>query len=76
MDVTKIPFGAGLGRRSVYDLERGRNGYGREIFVEQRCDTTGKPTIWYEFNGQGILTKHVRKGGGIDLTRLGKSPYL
>jgi hypothetical protein len=63
-------------RRSVYDLERSVNAYGREIFVEQWEENTLRPKIWYEFNRQRILVKYTRTPTTIQTTYLGKTHYL
>lgn len=63
-------------RRSVHDLEKTFNAYGREIFVEEWDAGHGKPKVWYEFNDQRILIKHERRPAGIFTSRLGKSHYL
>ena len=61
MDVSAIPFAAGLARRSVYDLDPELDAYGREIFVGQWDQQTRKPVVWYQFNKQGVLAKYVRR---------------
>ena len=63
-------------RRSVYDLEKTFNAYGREIYVEEWEENSGRPQVWYEFNKQRVLVKNVRGPSGITHTYLGKSPYL
>jgi hypothetical protein len=75
MDVTRIPFAAGLRRRSVYDLEAARNAYDHEIFVEE-WGSSDRPNIWYEFTRQGVLTKSIRGTAGIQITNLGKTHFL
>jgi KaiC/GvpD/RAD55 family RecA-like ATPase len=76
LDVTRIPFAAGLRRRSIYDLEVAINAYDREIYIEAREAITNKPKIWYEINKQGIVMKNVRKHDVIRTECLGRSPYL
>jgi hypothetical protein len=76
MDPTAIPFAAGLKRRSIYDLERRLNAYAKEIFVEQDCEVTGKPMIWYMINNRGSVNRYVRRGGGPEETRLGPAPFI
>jgi hypothetical protein len=71
-----IPWAAGLGRRSVYDLTPGIDGYGREIFIESEDEYTGKPTVWYKFDAKGNNVQCVRNGFCITVKRLGASPYL
>ena len=63
-------------RRSVYDLERSTNAYGREIFVDEWEENTRKPKIWYEFNRQPILVKYERTPTTIQTTYLGKTRYI
>jgi hypothetical protein len=76
MDVSRIPFAAGLGRRSIYDLKRVLNDYDQEIFVETECEKTGKPMIWYQVNNKGYVVRWVRRGGGPDGTTLGPASYI
>ena len=76
MDVHAIPFAAGLRRRSVYDLERSFDAYGREIFIEERTEPGGKPAIWYQIDRKGNLMKSERGRAGIIITNLGKTTYL
>jgi hypothetical protein len=76
MDVTKIPFAAGLRRRSIYDLTPSFDAYGREIFVESEDEHTGKPIIWYQVDKKGIIVGYERKFSTIITTRLGPAPYL
>ncbi len=68
-------FLASLRRRSVYDLERDINGYGREIWVESRYND-GRPSIWYEFDSKGRKIRRERDAIGINLKTLGPGPYL
>jgi hypothetical protein len=49
-DPSGIPFGAGLGRRSICDLEFGFDAYGQEIYVESREEHTRRPTVWYQID--------------------------
>jgi hypothetical protein len=63
-------------RVSVYDLKRGINGYGREIFIQEMEEPTGRPKIWYEFDRQGIKVRSMRSSAAITVTRLGPTEYL
>jgi hypothetical protein len=73
---SEIPFAAALRRRSVYELKRDFDAYGREIFIEKECEPSGKPEIWYRFDRKGKLIKTVRGRAGIMVTHLGPGPYL
>lgn len=68
-------FMASRRRRSVYDLERDINGFGREIWVESRWPT-GQPVIWYEFDRKGNKIRRERDAIGITVQTLGPGPYL
>ena len=76
IDPSRIPFAAGLARRSVYDLEPAMNAYGREIFVDEWEGDRRRPRIWYEINKQGVLVKYIRSSTAITTTYLGKTHYL
>jgi hypothetical protein len=67
---------AGTKRRSVYDLERGIDTYGREIFIESVDEYTGKPKVWYRFDNQGKKVRSERKINGVFADHLDSSPYL
>jgi hypothetical protein len=67
---------SGTKRRSVYDLERGIDTYGREIFIESVDQYTGKPKVWYRFDNQGKKVRSERKNNGIFADHLDASPYL
>ena len=62
--------------RSVHDLERSNDAYGREIFVEEWEDNTRRPKVWYLYTRQGVLIKHERRPAGIVTSNLGKTRYL
>ena len=70
-----IPFAAGLRRRSVYDLKRVFNEYGKEMFVEKEY-SDGKPQVWYEFDNKGHKHRWEHRGDGRSGKNLGPSPYL
>jgi len=76
VNYSATPFAAALRRRSVYELKVSLDSYGREIFVEEECQVTGKPKIWYCFDRQGKLIKAERGRAGIKVTHLGPSPWL
>jgi len=64
------------GRQSVYDLTRSVDGYGREIFIESKDERSGKPTVWYHIDKNGINTRFERNMICVKTERLGMSPYL
>jgi hypothetical protein len=76
IDVLAIPWAAGLGRRTVYALKPGFDGYGRVIYIESEDESTGKPRVWYQFDRSGNNIRHERKTFSIITERLGESPYL
>lgn len=63
-------------RRTVYDLKRGLDTYGREIFIQRKDEITGKPTVWYRFDRQGKLQRHERKSLYINVENLGETVEL
>lgn len=82
-----MPFLAALRRRSVYDLERDVNGFGREIWVaalalaglsqgKNPAILPAQPSVWYEFNSKGIKIRRERDAIGININTLGPGPYL
>lgn len=50
-------------------LTRRLDGCGREIFVESE-DNTGKPTIWYRIDRDGVKFRHERKVFGINVEKV------
>jgi hypothetical protein len=62
-------------RRTVYDLKRGVDGYGHEIFIESE-NTIGQPSVWYKLDEQGNYSRYVRGLFGANVQNLGASPYL
>lgn len=71
-----IPFAAALGHRSILDLEREVDGYGREIFVESRNEYNRKPFIWYKQNDQRHFNRYERKLTTILCTNIGRSGFV
>jgi hypothetical protein len=76
IDVTKIPFAAALGRRSVYDLPVQIDGYGRPCYVELTYDHDGRRRTWYRVNKENIISKFRLLNGTVNVTRLGPAPWL
>ena len=76
LNVRAIPFAAGLGRRTVYDLKHGIDGYGKDIYIEKECPVTGRPIIWYKFDKKGRKLRHVRGNLCIRTEQLDASPYV
>jgi len=62
--------------RTVYDLMRGIDAYGREIFIESEDERTGKPTVWYMLDRAGHKIRHERNMFCVKTERLGASAYL
>ena len=67
---------AGPARRSISDLPRGRDGYGNEIYIESRCEHTGKPAVWYKIDKEGTKRRFTRNDGGIRVENLDPGPFL
>lgn len=72
----EVPFAAGLGRRSIYDLERRVDRYGDEIYVESTEEPTGRPVVWYTRNSKGLVTRWERDLFGSIGTAIGKSEWI
>lgn len=62
--------------RSVFDLEKATNAYGREIYVEEWEENSLRPRVWYEFNRQKVLLKYERRPPAIFISNLGKTHYI
>jgi hypothetical protein len=62
--------------RSVFDLEKAINAYGREIYVEEWEENSRRPRVWYEFNRQNVLIKYERRPAGVLTSNLGRTQYL
>lgn len=76
-NLMNIPFAAGLGRRSIYDLDTQFDPRGKAMFVETADDHAGKPIIWYTVESRtGTTIRHERKGVSIHRTRLRRSEYI
>jgi len=58
---TKDPESAGL--------KHTLNEYGRDIWIEEVDDYTGKPKVWYSYDSNGRKQKHTRNSLGINITR-------
>jgi hypothetical protein len=76
MDAAQIPFAAGLGRRSIYDLTSELNEYGKEIYVERHDERTGSPVIYYMIDNKGYLSRSEDRGSGRVGIMLGRAPYI
>ena len=63
-------------RPSVYDLKRSVDSYGREIWVEKEREYDGWPVIWYKVDEKGIVRQFKRHAWGVNITRIGKAPYI
>ncbi len=63
-------------RVCVYDLKRGFDGYGREIYIQAEDAHTGKPKVWYKFDRQGRKVRSERSPSGISVQHLNASPFL
>ncbi len=75
-DVANIPFAAGLGHRSVFDLEIHFDAAGQLLYVEIEDEYTGKPLIWYSVHQKtGVITRHERRSNAVHQTRL-RSKWL
>ena len=62
-------------RPSVYDLKRGVDGYGREIFIQSE-NSLGQPAVWHKFDEHGNNMRYVRGMFGVNVQNLGANPYL
>jgi energy-coupling factor transporter ATP-binding protein EcfA2 len=76
IDPSSIPFAAALARRSIYDLTLGHDGYGREIYIETRCEHTSKPAVWYQLDKRGLKRRFTRDSLGIRVEHLDTGPFL
>ena len=76
VDPSAIPFAAGLGRCSIYDLDFGFDAYGNQVFVESRDEYTGKPSVWYQFDAKGNKLRHERGPFGITVEHMNTGPFL
>jgi hypothetical protein len=56
-------------RHSLSHLKYTRNDHGREIWIEEENEHTGKPTIWYSLDSKGRKQKHVRDSLGVSISR-------
>jgi hypothetical protein len=63
-------------RRTIYDLEKRTDAYGKDFFVEETCPTTGKAKIYYTVDRQGIVRRWVRGAYGSSATHIGPAPYI
>ena len=63
-------------RVSVYDLKRGINRVGEEIFIESTDENSGRPKIWYQFDPRGNKYKFVQGNLGRTSYNLGPTEYL
>ncbi len=56
-------------RDSLSGLKKTQNDYGRDIWIEEVDEHTGKPKIWYSFDSKGRKQKHVRDANGVSISR-------
>lgn len=42
---------------------------GREIWIEEEDERTGKPMKWYSLDSKGRKQKHVRAANGVTISR-------
>lgn len=56
-------------RASLNSLKQTKNAYGRDIWIEEHDEHTGKPAIWYSLDSKGRKQKHVRNANGISISR-------
>ncbi len=64
-------------RPSVYDLKRGIDGYGREIFIESEDEWhDGRPELWYQQDRKGNYLRFERDLFGVNIKHIGSSPFL
>lgn len=61
--------------RTIYDLKRGIDDYGREIYIENDYHD-GRPGLWYYFDRQGKCVRNRRDGYGIFVNHLKEPPSL
>ncbi len=54
---------------SLSGLKQTQNDYGRDIWIEEEDEHTGKPKIWYSFDSKGRKQKHVRDNLGVSISR-------
>jgi len=76
MDVSQIPFAAGLRRRSVHDLDYCIDKYGDEYWVESYFPGTNRAMIYYRVDSRNNLFRCERTTFGIHRELIGKGPYL
>lgn len=76
LDVSTVPFAAGLGRRSIYNLAFDYDVYGNKMYIQSRCEHTGKPAIWYKIDKQGHKRRFTRGPSGIKVDQLDAGPFL
>jgi len=75
-DLTRIPLGAGMGRRSIYDLPSYTDKFGVTYYVEKYEHHTNRPQIFYHVNKSGVMVRHERKLFAIFCKNLGPPPWL
>ena len=56
-------------RHSLSHLKHTLNDHGREIWIEEEDEHTGKPRIWYSLDSKGRKQKHVRNDLGVSISR-------
>ncbi|MFM9903863.1 MAG: AAA family ATPase [Pyrinomonadaceae bacterium] len=75
-DPSKIPFAAGLGRRSMYDLELEYDKLGKDLYVESRYEPGGKRRVWYTLNSKNFTVRNIHNGYGTIGERVGKAGWI
>lgn len=77
IDPTQVPFAAGLGRRSIYDLESETDEYGNRLFVESRSENDNRRAVWYTVcKRSGHVRRHHRTMYGTQNYVISNSHWL
>jgi len=67
--VRKRPASVRKIRTSLSSLKKTKNDYGKDIWIEEEDEHTGKPVIWYSFDSKGRKQKHVRDSLSVRITQ-------
>ena len=67
--VRKRPANAREIRASLSSLKHVLNDHGKDIWIEEEDEYTGKPKIWYSLDSKGRKQKHVRDANGVSISR-------